>query len=359
MYLQWSKGNPNRQGNFNLFRRHMDEKLTSVINKFEYIMIDESIIQNKEAINQKSTSLSNYKNEHGKRFSDNSIEVDVENYLFMESLRNKKSINLNGQKYFFMTFDSAFISWSAKNSGDYTSLIINPYLMYSILLKTINRTEDDYKSFSSFVLLGLSNDYLDKNLIEYKEEMVLEINSLDEPDDIKEKILYIANNSLNNEYKENEGLVSTPKEVVKHSKETVYDQILRAKDEEKRKAVDEASAGGENTGYTKAINDIAVSKAKQKVKFNKFLRIVLFSLFLLGIATIIVFGVIRLVKEGINSLNGWLQILLPLVPVIPMVVPKMKMLINKLFDKILPLDIEHYTKKYFLKISRKINDTKK
>ena len=95
------------------------------------------------------------------------------------------------------------------------------------------------------------------------------------------------------------------------------------------------------------------------VKFNKFLRIVLFSLFLLGIATIIVFGVIRLVKEGINSLNGWLQILLPLVPVIPMVVPKMKMLINKLFDKILPLDIEHYTKKYFLKISRKINDTKK
>ena len=368
MYLNWIKNNPSRMGDFNGFRVYIDQQLTKLCDSFLYKNAGKGINQEKDSVKNHIASLSVYKEHLGRRFTNNSIITDACNYEFIEQKRNPTSINIKGQESFFITLDTAFISWSAKENENIISLVVHPNTMYSVLLRFSSRTVNDYRAFSNFISLGLENDYSNRNLDEYKSELLIEINSLDETPDIKEQILYYSNVMLNKNINGKTGVPElTPTEIVTQGKESVFKDLDKKHEIDKRELTDKyeqqiaslkaekdiAVAEAKEEGSDQILKQQALVKAEKKVKYNKLLRILTIVLITAGILTLVIFGIIQLTSEGVTSLSGWLQISIPIISLIAIIIKPIRSGIKKGMDHCLSKDIEKYKEKYYTKLKAK------
>ncbi len=370
MYLNWSYKSTNRSGDFPRFRLYMDELLTEKLNLMNYAPIPSEIMQNNDLIESKSSSLSAYKCKKEKHFTESSIVTDVINYLYVENIRNKNSINLTNQKSFFISMDNAFISWAAENRGDYTSLIVHPNIMYSILLKFTNRTKNDYRSFNNFISLGI---YSDSDLfgdLKFKEEIVKIINDLDEPSNVKSKILYISNNMLSNNGEFDSRCSSVePVEVVEKSKAYFYNELNKKNEKEKQelithytqeiesikignqKTLEETAEQKYKEGANNLLLQISTKKARIKSIRNRIVRWLLFIALLAGVITAVIFGILFFVNEGVNSVVAWISLVSGIIGIIcSVVIPLFKRIktpLFKLLERMLPIDTKKLAIKYY------------
>lgn len=96
-------------------------------------------------------SFKKTENSYYNRFE--TAETDAKNILMIREKRNGQFRNIFETKYFFISSDQGLRRWDFTRT-DSTPAVLLPSQWMSILLRYINRTNDDFKSFVSFLNLS-------------------------------------------------------------------------------------------------------------------------------------------------------------------------------------------------------------
>ena len=104
-----------------------------------------------ELLKNYTSSISTFKQNEGNEII-GSATIDAENILWIEMKRENKVQNIFDTKYFFISSDQSLRRWDYQPE-DKTPIALLPSQWMSILLRYLNRTEDDFKSFVSFLNL--------------------------------------------------------------------------------------------------------------------------------------------------------------------------------------------------------------
>ena len=78
---------------------------------------------------------------------------DAKNIYLTEIKRENNNRNIFDTKYFFISSDQALRRWDFKRNNT-TPCVLLPSQWLSIVLRYVNRTNDDFKSFVSFLNLS-------------------------------------------------------------------------------------------------------------------------------------------------------------------------------------------------------------
>lgn len=151
-YHRWRHKRTN--DNINLFRGHIMTLISNLKSKFniendftEYFDEEDENIQ--EKISNKSSEINTFKTT-SKISNLNTHIVDAKNIILIEHLRKNRSINIFDCKYFLISADQYLRKWDySKNSS--IPIVLLPSQWMVILLRYLNRTNDDFKSFVSFL----------------------------------------------------------------------------------------------------------------------------------------------------------------------------------------------------------------
>jgi hypothetical protein len=81
-----------------------------------------------------------------------SHRFDAQNYFFIEKKRAKNNKNIQDTKYYLITTDQKLKKWDNEHSANQPITLLPSHWM-GLLLKYYSRTDDDYKSFVSFLKL--------------------------------------------------------------------------------------------------------------------------------------------------------------------------------------------------------------
>lgn len=83
---------------------------------------------------------------------EHSHQVDAENICWIECLRKGNDISITDTKYYLVTTDQKLQSWDYERSAKQPVTLL-PSQWMAILLKYVSRSDDDYRSFVSFLNL--------------------------------------------------------------------------------------------------------------------------------------------------------------------------------------------------------------
>lgn len=103
-------------------------------------------------ITELSRDIFSFKNREGNPPSYDNSHWDAKNILLLEKKRGDKNNSLFDTKYFFISSDQGLRKWDYQRDQA-TPIVLLPSQWMSILLRYINRTNDDFKSFVSFLNL--------------------------------------------------------------------------------------------------------------------------------------------------------------------------------------------------------------
>jgi hypothetical protein len=131
------------KASFNEFVLKFD---VSIEYKLPYDDQDKKVIQ---VVNKYKEEIGEYKKGRG---SEESHVLDAKNTYLIEFNRNGNDYNITDTKFFFVSVDQRLRSWDF-NRNDKQPIALLPSHWMSILLKFFSRSDDDYKSFVSFLKL--------------------------------------------------------------------------------------------------------------------------------------------------------------------------------------------------------------
>lgn len=150
--------------------------------------------KNIEKITQYSSGIYEFKNKE--RYEGiGSSEVDAANIFLVECKRNGKFVNLFDTKYFLISTDQGLRRWDYQRL-DQTPIVLLPSQWLSILLRYVNRTEDDFKSFVSFLNLRNNEVLIDNEKLQI---VIAGISELTTDLDTQRNLL---NNLIENKFKD-------------------------------------------------------------------------------------------------------------------------------------------------------------
>lgn len=107
-----------------------------------------------EDLKNYTSSISTFKSKEGNEIV-GSATIDAENILWVEKKRADKAQNIFDTKFFFISTDQGLRRWDYQRANQ-TPIVLLPSQWMSILLRYLNRTDDDFKSFVNF--LNLKNN---------------------------------------------------------------------------------------------------------------------------------------------------------------------------------------------------------
>jgi hypothetical protein len=128
------------------------------------IPFDEKVEKVEKTINELSSSICSYKNADGARHGENGDNIDALNILLVETKRDGKNSSIFETKQFIVSTDQSLRRWDYYRNT-VTPIVILPSQWLSILLRYINRSNDDFKSFVSFLNLPSSESQIDSEKI--------------------------------------------------------------------------------------------------------------------------------------------------------------------------------------------------
>lgn len=108
----------------------------------------------KEVLGNYNSKISQFKSNEGHDIIGSSA-IDAENILWIETKRENKNQNIFDTKYFLISTDQGLRRWDYQRTN-LTPTVILPSQWLSILLRYLERTDDDFKSFVNF--LNLKNN---------------------------------------------------------------------------------------------------------------------------------------------------------------------------------------------------------
>lgn len=128
------------------------------------IPFDETQEKVEKTINELSASICSYKNTDGARHGLNGDRIDALNILLVETKRDGKNSSIFETKQYVISTDQSLRRWDYYRNT-VTPVVILPSQWLSILLRYINRSNDDFKSFVSFLNLPSGESQIDSEKI--------------------------------------------------------------------------------------------------------------------------------------------------------------------------------------------------
>ena len=155
LFCDWCKEPQNKYYDYISFRNYLLKRINGAICEFDYI--DSSNFKNENNIRSSAMfeNLKAFKNSRRsyRKTTDESIKTDVNQVLFLESLRPKSAKSLWEMNEYIVSADQLLIAWSDE-TFDGVPMVVIPSLWLSIILKVSGRaSQDDYKSFCMFMTL--------------------------------------------------------------------------------------------------------------------------------------------------------------------------------------------------------------
>lgn len=182
--------------------------------KISYDEKNQNIINEIETYTEEIQSLKGYGFEESHRF-------DAQNCYLIEKKREDNNRNIQDTKYYLITTDQKLKKWDDNHSKN-QSITLLPSHWMGLLLKYFSRTDDDFKSFVSFLKLKQHDDLID----EYNLQIILSgISEITEDfkrqDTVMERMVERKFSGII-DYK---NPISTREEAKKFAKEVVEDEL--------------------------------------------------------------------------------------------------------------------------------------
>lgn len=174
-YHKWRTNKVN--ANTDLFLAHVYNSYEELKKELS-IVVDDAYPYDKqdttvaEQLKQMASEIYNYKTEGGTGY--NSATVDAENILWIETIREKKNKNINETVFFFISTDQILRKWDYLRTNT-VPIVMLPSQWLSILLRFVERSNDDYKSFVSFLNLRSNEVLIDGEKLQIVLEGISEI----------------------------------------------------------------------------------------------------------------------------------------------------------------------------------------
>lgn len=130
------------------------------------IPFDEKDEKVEKTINELSASICSHKTTDGARHGVNGDNIDALNILLVETKRDGKNSSIFETKQFIVSTDQSLRRWDYYRNT-VTPIVILPSQWLSILLRYINRSNDDFKSFVSFLNLPNGESQIDSDKIHF------------------------------------------------------------------------------------------------------------------------------------------------------------------------------------------------
>lgn len=290
-YYEWSISNDNIYNDFEKFERYLNNEIHDILRSFIKSDFMNYQITDTNLFDKLSASLKYYKSKTNAKVHDNSISIDVNNFLYLKECREKeKGNNFWDLQNYLITTDANLCEWSKTIIPGGIPVCILPSVWYSLILKFKGRTDNDYNAFNLFLNLRyrISNDNLDKR----RPQILSIIQNLNESIKYKEKILDQINEQLTNKYLN----LTNPDEIIGQAMDDINQHELNKYEINKNEVLKE--------GELKTYYKIAENEAKDQLKKNndlykniKIFMILIKIISLIIFLTIIIIYTILCIKE--------------------------------------------------------------
>lgn len=284
LYYHWTQEPQNKVGDYESFKRYLKRQAAKYLNNMHFVSF-ESFNNSKHRSDFQALcmDLKNFKNDKAKETYLPSIEIDVQNYLYLKQCNEGQHSNsFLDKKYYFITADHNLIEWANNKCPGAVPTFVLPSVWYSLMLKYDGRSTDDYNAFCYFLNLRMSTP--EDKLSDSKEQILSYIVALNESAEIKEEMIYDINERLSNgnlditdieSFVEESHVTITERKV---SEALAENEKGHAKFRIEAKETIESTrqAGykkGKEEGYNQGIQEIIEKQAKMIVKRNKIIRI--------------------------------------------------------------------------------------
>lgn len=302
-YVLWVKDTANTSGNYSAFKSYLKKKIHKTLAKFEYEAIHTYNYRYKN-FDELTCDFYEYKRKNHRNPSRQSIQTDINHYLFLKEKNGNKGhasfIDLNS---YMITEDRSFVNWSKEYYPNTVPMVMLSSLWYSILLKFSSRTENDYVSFSQFIKFNLQIEC--KPFDKRRSDILYKILSLDESTEIKDEVIYDINSKLKTDYqdKDIDYIISTSHATITDRK--IFEVNRQRDEQENRKEQQRHAENVENynRGAQETI-DFIVEKESYKQK-RRNIALVSITLCLLVGSLIALIVLLTLEKPGLVRFSEW------------------------------------------------------
>lgn len=156
IYCNWCKEPQNKYNDYLSFRNHLIRLINDTITTFDMVNIPNyKNSKDSTTFSMLSNGLKEYKAKRRpvRLPSDASIQTDINNLMYVSSLKPKEARSLWQINDYIVSADQLFVNWS-KNQYTGIPTVMIPSVWLSIILKVSGRaTSDDYKSYCAFMTL--------------------------------------------------------------------------------------------------------------------------------------------------------------------------------------------------------------
>ncbi len=160
LYYEWKKSKPNSK--IYLFRAFVHAQYKEFLKEYEIEIDDKHIIDEEDEKTSKLLSAytegicsikGHYLNENE---IDRSAKHDATNILICENRRQNNNKHLKDTTFFLTSTDKILRSWDNQRNN-HLPIVLHPSEWLSLILRYISRSDDDFKSFVSFLNLNKHN----------------------------------------------------------------------------------------------------------------------------------------------------------------------------------------------------------
>ncbi len=299
LYDKWCKQPGTKFNDYGGFEKHIIKRIDDILKGFEkvdYISFENT---EKKMFNELMESLKEYKSRNRANYTDRSIAIDVNNYLYVYKMReSKRGSNFVDISDYFITTDGNLYDWGKEILPSTIPIAVLPSVWHSLLLKFKGRTDDDYKAFTLF--LNLRYKVSSEGFDERRPEILNIVQNMDEPTDLKDMMLSEISDNLLEKYSEIEDVY----EIIEDAKNTVIEsEIQRINKENGQPLIDK----GKEEGRLQALFEIAESKAQKRINRNNTISKI-FERCKIALGIMLLVGlVIYFIKFGSNGLSPALK----------------------------------------------------
>lgn len=293
-YVLWVKDTANVAGNYSAFKMYLKKKIHKTLKNFEFEAIH--VYNNRyKNFGELTSSLDEYKRKNNRTPSHQSIQTDINHYLFLKEKNGNSAhssfIDLNS---YMITEDRYFVGWTKEYYPKTVPMVMLSSLWYSILLKFTSRTENDYVSFSQFIKFNLQIEC--KPFDKRKSEILYRILALDENTEIKDEVIYDINSKLKTDYKNKEidYIISTAHATITDKKIIEVNNERDAQDLKREQAQKEENIKSYERGTQDAIECVIEVDSKKRRKRN----IALVTIAMMLLASFVIAFFVLLIKEN-------------------------------------------------------------
>lgn len=260
LYDKWWKQPGTNYNDYSGFEKYIIKEIDIILQDFKKVDYISYANTDKSTFQGLVESLKEYKSKNRASFSDKSLAIDINNYLYIYKLRESK----NGTSFmdisdYFITTDGNLYEWGKEILPSTIPVAVLPSVWHSLLLKFKGRTDNDYKAFTLF--LNLRYKINSEGFDERKPAILSIVQNMEEPTDIKNLILNEITDNLLEKYKN----IEDPFEIVEEAKnEVIENEIKRIYKEDGIPLINEGKA----EGRLKTLYELAEAKAQKRFNCN-------------------------------------------------------------------------------------------